>query len=368
MIQFVKKLTIKQRILSALAFLSLFLFLFLFFFSFRLQSSQQNQQIAKRWNSEEKSAQISCFFPEGMVTGDTQFLSVKKKAEQALGELSISPKREGAKLLTDAYSAMGEITLSHKRNTLTAKAVGISGDFFLFHPLFLVNGSYFSEENPAKDSILLDEEAAWQLFGSNDIAGMQVMIGNIPHTISGVIKRETGRLNQAAGLDKTVVYVSYQTLKSYGVTKGINTYEIVMPNPIQGFAYSQVKENLGFTETELENKITVIENSKRFSLFSLLKIIKDYGTRSMNTKDIIYPYWENAARGAEDILSLFLLLEILLLLTAAVSLFFLLFPFIRSLKKKLPSLWLFCRSGIKKAFTKKQRPKRKRFQSKKQLY
>lgn len=339
MIQLVKKLTIKQRILLAFFLFPLCLFLILLLSSLHLESSQQAQQIAKRWDKDNKTAQISCFFPEGMVMGGTQFLPMKKKAEQALAELSITPQKEGAKLITDAYSAPGEITLSYKRNTLTAKAIGVSGDFFLFHPLFLVNGSYFSEENPAKDAILIDEDAAWQLFGSNDIIGMKVMIGNTPHSIAGVISRDKGRLNRAAGLDKTVVYVSYQTLERYGATKGFNTYEVVMPNPIPGFAYSQVRENLGFQEQEIENQIEIVENSKRFSFLSLLQVIKNFGIRSMNAKNIIYPYWENTARGIEDILSLLLLLEILLLLTATVSLLLLLAPFLRTLKKKARNFW-----------------------------
>ena len=48
-------------------------------------------------------------------------------------------------------------------------------------------------------------------------------------------------MEKAAGLTSTVVYVSYETLEAYGTSNGINHYEIVMPNPVDEFAYGKVK-------------------------------------------------------------------------------------------------------------------------------
>ena len=67
-----------------------------------------------------------------------------------------------------------------------------------------------------------------------------------------------------------------------------------------------------------EKNVEILENTSRFSLLSIFKIIASFGTRSMNGKAIIYPYWENAARGYEDIAALLVVL----------CLFFLLFPLI----------------------------------------
>ena len=161
-----------------------------------------------------------------------------------------------------------------------------------------------------QDYCVIDEDAAWQLFGSPDVAGMTVYISGIPHMITGVVERPQGRLEKAAGLDSTLIYVSYQTLSEYGTDNGINHYEIVMPDPVSRFAYKYVKENLGSDEKEVE----VVENSARYSLVSRLKLIPSFGTRSMNGKAIIYPYWENVARGYEDILALITFFEALFLL------------------------------------------------------
>ena len=44
----------------------------------------------------------------------------------------------------------------------------------------------------------------------------------------------------------------------------------------------------------------IVENSRRFEFGRLLKLAKQFGSRSMQTMGVIYPYWENAARSVED--------------------------------------------------------------------
>lgn len=164
------------------------------------------------------------------------------------------------------------------------------------------------------DKVILDEDAAWQLFGSSDVVGMQVTIGGVPHYVAGVIHRESGRFNEAAGLGKTLVYVSWETLSEYGTTDGINTYEVLMPNPVEDFAYKKVKEKFGIDETNM----WVVDNSSRFRMKALFQVIAEFGLRSMNDYAIRYPYWENVARAWEDVLALVLVLQILFLSIPAV--------------------------------------------------
>jgi len=137
------------------------------------------------------------------------------------------------------------------RVTEEVNAIGAGGDFFLFHPLKLVNGSFFSGSDLMQDKIIVDEDVAWQLFGSNDIVGQQVTIEGVPYLISGVIERESGRLNDFAGNGSSIVYVSYETLHKNLMAKGqianINHYEVVMPNPVKDFAFGIVKEKIGIS-------------------------------------------------------------------------------------------------------------------------
>lgn len=277
--------------------------------------SLDTQDMAARWSAKGDASQISCFFSQDAgVTADS-IISFEHALDKALEEASIVSESENAnaRLWADAYSAMGKVTVQSTRATIEVQAVGIGGDFFLFHPLKLQTGSYFSGNDVLKDYIVLDEDAAWQLFGSNDIAGQIVTVRGVPHIVAGVIEREEGRLAKAAGLDSSVAYVSYETLSRYGTNYGLNTYEIVMPNPVSGYAKQYVAEHIGVAE----NAVEIVENSTRYSLSSLFRLLMQFGTRSMNGKAIIYPYWENIARGNEDILGLLLVFAALLFLYPA---------------------------------------------------
>ena len=51
-----------------------------------------------------------------------------------------------------------------------------------------------------------------------------------------------------------------------------------------------------------------------FGIEGLLTVIAEFGTRSMNARAIQYPYWENVARGWEDVLAIVLILQIIFLM------------------------------------------------------
>lgn len=307
---FIKSLSVKQIVLSATVILCLLLWGGLTAFSVAKKNALADQSAAARWSEENDTAQISCFFTESTEIDKNKIMDFGHQLDTVLQEASLTPPNETARLWADAYSAPGKVTLANGSTTLEAEAVGIGGDFFLFHPVQLLKGAYFSGNDLMYDKVILDEEAAWQLFGSNDVVGMEVSIGGVPHYVAGVIKREEGRFAEAAGLDKTVAYVSYETLSTLGTTEGINTYEVVMPNPVKDFAYTKVKEKFGIDE----NHMWVVENSDRYGLEALLTVISEFGTRSMNAHAIRYPYWENIARGWEDVLAIVLVLQILCLL------------------------------------------------------
>ena len=291
--------------------MSFLLFLILLAVSNHMAASQDAQQMAERWSEDGDVAHISCFFATdaGMTVDAIEMF--EHTLDNAMLEAGITQESQNpsARLWVDAYSADGKISISGANGSIEADAIGIGGDFFLFHPLRLLTGAYFSGNDIMQDYCVLDQDAAWQLFGSNNIAGMTVYIGGIPHIVMGVVERPQGRMEDAAGLDTSVVYVSYQTLSELGQNNGINHYEIVMPNPVKDFAYNHVQGNIGVQDKAVE----VIDNTARYSLLSRLETIAEFGTRSMNGKAIIYPYWENIARGYEDIIALLTLFMILLL-------------------------------------------------------
>lgn len=308
----------KKIVLGISGGISFLIFLILLFTTNHIIGAQDTQQMAERWGDRKNTAQVSCFFAADSETTRDTILMFEHGIDSALTDASVVQESEnpGARLWADAYSADGKITLTNNKTSVSADAIGIGGDFFLFHPLRLLSGSYFSGNDLMQDYCVIDEDAAWQLFGSSDVAGMTVYISGIPHIVTGVVERPSGRLAEAAGLESTLVYVSMDTLEKLGTSYGINHYEIVMPDPVTGFAYKYVKEQLGADEKTTE----VVENSSRYSLLSRLKMIGQFGVRSMNGKGIIYPYWENIANGYEDILTALTLLMLITLLYPTVLL------------------------------------------------
>lgn len=303
----------RQIVFSLIAVLSLCFFTILTLWSNHKVKGLIDQQAADRWDEEGGSAQVSCFLAENVEMDEFGIMSFEKQLEQSLLEVLPAEEKDGEngkRLFIDAYSSLGKITVKSDKGQLDADAVGIGGDFFQFHPLTLVSGGYFSGNDLMKDSVILDEDAAWQLFGSSDIAGKSVMIGNVPHYISGVIKRQEGRFAESAGLNKTVVYVSNETLSNYGTSEGISVYEVTASNPVKGFVYNCVKEKLGVEEKDM----VVVENSSRYTVEALIPVVLDFGTRSMQNTAVKFPYWENIARGWEDVKALVLVGQFLFLL------------------------------------------------------
>ena len=305
----------KKKVLGISGGISFVFFLILLLTAKHLGGNQPSQEMADRWSSEGGVSQVSCFFSVNSHITEDSLREFEYGIDRALSDASVLQESEnpGARLWADAYSADGSVTISSDKASIQADAVGIGGDYFLFHPLKLLYGAYFSGNDLMQDYCVIDEDAAWQLFGSSDVAGMMVNIGGVPHIVTGVVERPSGRLEEAAGLDSTLVYVSYQTLDKLGRNNGINHYEIVMPNPVTGFALKYIQENLGTDEKNTE----IVENTSRYSFLSRLQRILRFGTRSMNGKAIIYPYWENIARGYEDILTVITLFEMIFLLYPA---------------------------------------------------
>lgn len=311
--KFFLNLTFRQILSGVVVILCLCLWGGLTLFADQKKNSLVDQTAASRWSDQNDTAQVTCYFTEKTEITTDQIMTFGMAIKKALQEASITQENEKLKLWIDAYSAPGTVTLVNQKAKMEAKAIGVGGEFFYFHPLELVTGTYFSGTDLMKDKVIIDEEAAWQLFGSSDVAGMTVEIGGIPHLVSGVVRRPQGRLAENAGLSKGVVYTSVESLAAYGTTTGINTYEVVMPNPVKGYAYTTIKEKFGIDE----NQMWVIDNTVRFEMKGLLTVISEFGTRSMQSYAINFPYWENVARGWEDILATVLILQFLSLTTAA---------------------------------------------------
>ena len=294
-----------------------------------VQNALPTLNAAETWagTSEMAFAQIGCYLPNDQPVQEEDVWQFRQTLNSKLTEASLTAPENGS-LYTDAYSGQGTLTVTGKRGSAQVKVIGTGGDFFRFHPLPLRSGSYLTEQDLMQDRVLLDEELAWMLFGSNDLTGLSVTIGDADYYIAGVVSREDDRYSRLAYTDGAGMFMSFSALKACLPDTGISCYEIVLPNPITSFAKNLVSESF-----PLKNGV-LVENSSRYSLGNLLSVIGDFGKRSMGLNGIIYPYWENAVRLTEDYAALLLVLTVLFTVTPAVSVTVTAVRWLRKLWKK----------------------------------
>lgn len=272
------------------------------------KNNDVSHDAALRWDSSGKSAHISVFMSEDAKFTLNNVMEFEENMKNTLTESNALTNKSGYNTWIDSYSAKGQLTISRDDVNAEVSAIGVGGDFFFFHPLELVNGSYFTPDNLMDDLLVLDEDTAWRLFGSTDIQGMTVEINGKEYIISGVIKRDEGRLNKEAGNNKPTVYVSYNLLNTGEEETYITDYEVILPDLTKNYAYNIVKKGIDLSEDNRD----IVKTDDRYSVTSLIKLLKTYGKRSMKTNGVVYPYWENVARGREDICVYALLAEIII--------------------------------------------------------
>ena len=88
--------------------------------------------------------------------------------------------------------------------------------------------------------------------------------------------------------------MSYDAFSALSGTDSVGCYEVVLPETVRGFAAQLVADR--FPNKEGES----IVNTGRFSYERLLAIARDLPSRAAHSGTVLYPYWENAARIAEN--------------------------------------------------------------------
>lgn len=267
-------------------------------------SKLPSQNAAKNWESEsgERYDQISAFFSEGNGIDLNEVRRMRVDIDKKMSENSLTPEKEGARLYFDAFSCseqkMTVTTMSDSyAPTVDANTIVTGGDFFLFHPLTLLSGSYYSDDDLMQDRVVIDETLAWQLFGSSNVEGMAVSIGGKIFTVAGVVKAEQDKDTQYLIGKKPYMFISYAGIQLIQEqAPEVSCYEAVLPSPVKGLAESIIKDVVGVSE---DNR-TIIVNTGRFSAIKMLRAAFDGGKSAVIDKPIVYPYWENAARITEQ--------------------------------------------------------------------
>ncbi|MDR0936534.1 MAG: ABC transporter permease [Oscillospiraceae bacterium] len=189
------------------------------------------------------------------------------------------------------------------KNTVKLDATAVGGEYFLFHPFPLKSGAYIQPDDLMRDRIVINKQAAWLLYGSNNIKGKHVTIRESLYIISGVV--DDGNANACA-------YVPYEMLPAD--TK-FPVYEAVLTNKFTGYALTALKAVTGFGGAAL------VENTSRFAIPQVWNVLLTFNDRVQQTNAISYPYWENRARVVENKLALLLLFGGLLLIWPIILIF-----------------------------------------------
>jgi len=280
-----------------------------------LKNTLDAQKFAEKWSSNtEPSGQVSVFLAgsTGLSAGEVD--SVISRYEAALSEAEIPLSQ-----WTCCYSAEGTLSVNALGQSIEAKAMGVGGDFFLFHDFSRLSGSFFSGNDLTQDRVVIDETLAWKLFGASDVSGLEITIGGQMYVIAGVVQAEDDFASSAAYGSAPVIYLPFEALAMHSPDTKITCLEVVMPNPVDDFALVTTNAIVTSLISEKDN-VSIVYNTTRYSLSSLVGLISDFGVRSMRQADIKYPYWENAARIIEDYVLLLTMIVFVLLIFPVISL------------------------------------------------
>ncbi|MCR4637744.1 ABC transporter permease [Ruminococcus sp.] len=282
--------------------------------------SQRYNYAHENWKNDGKGeySQISCFFSSDAGFDRNEAKGVKARLMEKLKESAVNPNGR-QKLVPDAYSAMlGSFTVTGETGKRSeAEITASGGDFFLFRGFELVSGAFFSEDDLMQDGVVIDRQLAWNIYGTDNIAGKSIYINGIKLYISGVIEAPRTDPEERCVGSTPRAYISYYAAglilgggdgyddlnEDTGITsdfREITCYECISPEPVENFTYNFMKKDL----SELyKGKISIVNNTERFESKPRIKALKRLDDSVVRKDGIVLPFWENASRMVEFKLS-----------------------------------------------------------------
>lgn len=320
--------------------------------------SQRYNYTADIWknNNKKNFAQISTFFEENSGFTTDSLNAVRAELVKELKNISIEtdgknlPFAESYSTQAGTFKIKGDLTGSSE-----AELTAVGGDFFMFRNFQLIDGSYFNDRDLMQDGAVIDRNLAWSLYGSCDVAGMNLYIDGVKFYIAGVIENpETKPEKECAG-KLPHAYISYdgasnlsaltsnsETLTSPDTLPAVHTgfrnitcYETVLPNPVENFAYNTIKKQ--FSEN-YKDKCSIVKNSERFKSSVRAKAFKKIADYAVAKNNIKYPYWENASRIVEFRLTFLYFFRKILFIVPSLTALWLVILAVIFLKRKKPAV------------------------------
>ena len=252
------KLTKKQLVLLVIIAAGLLVFGILTAISGAVARTQSTQYSAKYWDPDGRYSMVSVFLPEGSGLEQDNVRQLEYALDQALIKEALEAPSDNARLYVSSYSVKTEASVSSQRSkSQTCTAYGVGGDFFRFHSYELISGSYLVEDSLMDDHVVIDEEAAWKIFGAIEVDGMTLKYDGKEYIVQGVVKPMDEFKSKAGGAESGTIFFPFSRIDGKA-----GCYEIIFPNPVSGFAAKQLKEafkSCGYDE----NDIRIVDNSEK---------------------------------------------------------------------------------------------------------
>jgi len=270
------------------------------------------------------------------------FSTKKTNDEDSEQDLNLEPQ---ARSFIDSYSAdfgIAQINGEYSRNYNCDITVA-DGDFFKIQGFRFLSGSPYT----LSQWVVLDENLAWKIFGSTNVADMSVRINGKEFSVAGVIAAAESKYESPFAGDVLRAYISYASaeyLQNEPFSE-VTQYDAVIPNPVESFAEGVV--NNAF-EAIKDNSI-IIENTGRFNAWNRIIAYKNLAVDTIKTPDYM-PWWELAARYLEYRLTYIFGLAFIFAIPPSIVMFAYFIALLLKIKKCSPMV----KSAISKIFLKRK--------------
>jgi hypothetical protein len=260
------------------------------------------QKSAERYG--EGYVQLSLFYNADTGISLDTFRSNERTLVKKMAEKSLS---ETYKYAVSSLQTAVTITADDGK-TSNVSAILTDGDYFTFHPYEILSGSYYGRETITPNVVILDEKAAWELFGAVNVAGKIVTIKGNVFEIYAVIKSPSDDFTKKTYGEKPRAYISMaaaeKVIPDYTTgTESINIIEYILPNTVKSEAMGILKETYAIDENTID--ITAIENTNRFSPLRIIPKIPKITDLGVRDKPLVYPFYENAAVKIETTMAIY---------------------------------------------------------------
>lgn len=277
---------------------------------------------AFRGASDTRYVQLSLYCDRDDYLTPDGMMRVKNSLETSLVAESIAPA--GGYLLCGS----GEEKVSLTRGTSSAEAVATVyfGNWFGLHPTLPLTGGFVDDSATGVDYCVIDDYAAWRLFGSTDVCGLDIEIDGQIYTVTAVVEADKTDYADYYGITPRV-YIRYNSAAMRQRNLSFTALECVLPSPISDFAAKTFKEAVSAYGED------IVENTGRYTPTRLWNNIRGMTEMAVADGDS-FPYYENISRIRETKCAMILVFEGICYISSALTLAVLLYLVLHPLAVK----------------------------------